>query len=132
MAGPRVKTSLSAGPSSTGASTPVGKAPLVLGALAYVTAFLLPLTLLLEHHRVVGVLGFCLSAFFAPFAPISWIVGERTERLGGEADRWKGRTGRRLGQGGTLILVAELTLILLLIATLRLSGSFPASFWAAR
>jgi hypothetical protein len=38
--------------------------------------------------------------------------------------------GRILGQWGTLLLVAEVTVALVGIAALRLSGRFPVTFWA--
>jgi hypothetical protein len=39
--------------------------------------------------------------------------------------------GRLLGQWGTLVLLAEVTALLVLIAGLRLAGRLPSTFWAA-
>jgi len=108
--------------------------PIILGSLALVTVVLLPLAAAFESSRVFGVLGFCLSGFFLPFSPIAWIVG-----LGAEQRRREQRLrperrvviGRLLGQWGTLLLIAEGTIGLLLVAALRLGGKLPATFWAS-
>jgi hypothetical protein len=107
--------------------------PLILGALAYVGVFLLPLTVAFESSRVLGVLGFCLTAFFAPFAPIAWLAGlaaEKRRREQGLRPENPVALGRLLGQWATLLLVSEVTLALVGIAALRLAGRFPFSFWA--
>ncbi len=108
--------------------------PIVLGSLALVTVILLPLAAAFESSRVFGVLGFCLSGFFLPFAPIAWIVGLATERRRREQRLRPERRvviGRLLGQWGTLLLIAEGSIGLLLIAALRLAGKFPTTFWAS-
>jgi hypothetical protein len=106
--------------------------PLVLGALAFVPALVLPLAFLYESTRVLGVLGFCMAGFFAPFAPIAWMVGlsaeKRRREQGLRAER-RVSIGRLFGQAATLVLVAELTVTLVAIAVLRLSGRFPDTFW---
>jgi hypothetical protein len=107
--------------------------PLILGFLALVPALMLPLTLAFEATPVLGILGFCLSGFFLPFAPIAWIAGlsaEKRRRNQGLRSERRVLIGRLLGQGGTLILVAEMTLVLVGIAALRLSGQFPHTFWS--
>jgi hypothetical protein len=107
--------------------------PLILGALSYLGVLLLPLTIAFESHRVLGVLGFCMAGFFAPFAPIAWLVGltaEKRRRDQGLRPEPPVSLGRLLGQWGTLILVSEVTLALIGIAALRLAGRFPVSFWA--
>jgi hypothetical protein len=105
--------------------------PLYLGALSLVSVALLPPTLFMEANRVMGVLGFCLASFFAPFAPIAWLAGQTYENrfrsLGIEPANAV-RLGRRLGMTGTFLLVAEVVIVGLLIAALRLSGRLPASF----
>ncbi len=109
------------------------RGPLILGALSYVGVLLFPLTIAFESHRVLGVLGFCMAGFFAPFAPIAWLVGlsaEKRRRDQGLRPEQPVSLGRILGQWGTLILVSELTLALVGIAALRLAGRFPVSFWA--
>jgi hypothetical protein len=106
--------------------------PLILGFLAFVPALILPLTLAFEGTRVLGILGFCMSGFFAPFAPIAWIAGlsaEKRRRDQGLRSERRVSIGRLLGQGATLILITEMTLALVGIAALRLSGKFPHSFW---
>ena len=107
--------------------------PLVLGSMAFVPALLLPLTAVFEGTRVLGVLGFCMAGFFAPFAPIAWMVGlaaEQRRRDQGLRPERAVTLGRKLGQAATLALVGELTLLLIAVAALRLSGKFPGSFWA--
>jgi len=107
--------------------------PLILGFLAYVGVFLLPLTVAFESSRVLGVLGFCMTAFFAPFAPIAWMAGlsaEKRRRDQGLRPENPVALGRLLGQWATLLLVSEVTLALIGIAALRLAGRFPLSFWA--
>jgi len=107
--------------------------PLILGFLAIVAAMMLPLTLVVEGTPVLGILGFCMSGFFAPFAPIAWIAGlsvEKRRRAQGLRSERRVSIGRLLGQGATLILIAEMTLALVGIAALRLSGKFPHSFWS--
>jgi hypothetical protein len=107
--------------------------PLILGLLAMVTGVMLPLTTAFESHRIAGILGFCMSGFFVPFAPVAWIAGlsaEKRRREQGLSPERRVVIGRLLGQWGTLVLIVEVTLALILIAGLRLSGSFPASFWA--
>jgi hypothetical protein len=107
--------------------------PLILGAFALVTALLLPLTAALESSRVFGVIGFCMSGFFLPFAPIAWITGLSVEKRRREQRLRPERRvviGRLLGQWGTLLLVAEGTIGLIVVAALRLSGRFPTTFWA--
>ena len=107
--------------------------PIILGSLALVTVILLPLAAAFEGSRVFGVLGFCLSGFFLPFSPIAWIVGlsaekrRREQRLRPEK---RVIVGRLMGQWATLLLIAEGTVGLILVAALRLGGKFPASFWA--
>lgn len=106
--------------------------PLILGAFALVTSVLLPLTVLFESHRILGILGFCMSGFFVPFAPVAWIAGlsaEKRRREQGLAPERRVVIGRLLGQWGTLLLVVEVTLALISIAALRLSGSFPSTIW---
>lgn len=106
--------------------------PIILGALAVITAVLLPLTLVFESHRIIGIIGFCLSGFFLPFAPIAWIAGlsaEKRRREQNLSPEQRVVIGRFLGQVGTVLLVAEATIVLILIAGLRLSGSFPSTFW---
>jgi hypothetical protein len=107
--------------------------PLVLGILAYVGVILLPMAVFFESHRVLGVLGFCMAGFFAPFAPIAWMVGlnaEKRRRDQGLRAESRVSLGRLLGQWGTLLLVSEATIALVGIAALRLAGKFPVSFWA--
>jgi hypothetical protein len=107
--------------------------PLVLGALAYVGVFLFPLSIAFESSRVLGVLGFCMTAFFAPFAPIAWMAGlsvEKRRRDQGLRPENPVALGRLLGQWATMLLVSEVTLALIGIAALRLAGRFPFSFWA--
>jgi hypothetical protein len=107
--------------------------PLVLGAIAFVPALLLPLAAVFESTRVMGVLGFCMAGFFAPFAPIAWMVGlaaEQRRRDQGLRPERAVTLGRTLGQIATLVLVAEMTLGLIAVAALRLSGKFPGSFWS--
>lgn len=107
--------------------------PLILGLLAFVPALLLPLTLAFEGTRVLGILGFCVSGFSAPFAPIAWIAGlsvEKRRRDQGLRAERRVSIGRWLGQAATLTLVVEMTLALVGIAALRLSGKFPPSFWS--
>lgn len=107
--------------------------PLILGILAFVPALVLPLTLAFESTRVLGVLGFCMGGFFAPFAPIAWMAGlsaeKRRREQGLRAER-QVSVGRLLGQAATLVLVAEMTAGLVAIAALRLSGKFPNTFWS--
>jgi hypothetical protein len=106
--------------------------PLILGALAYVGVFLFPLTVAFESNRVLGILGFCMTAFFAPFAPIAWTAGllaEKRRRDQGLRPENPVSLGRLLGQWATLLLVSEVTLALIGIAALRLAGRFPFSFW---
>jgi hypothetical protein len=108
-------------------------APLILGILATITGVLLPLTIAFEHHRILGILGFCMSGFFVPFAPIAWIAGlsaEKRRREQGLRPERRVVIGRMLGQWGTLLLVAEVTAALILIAGMRLAGSFPSTFWS--
>jgi len=107
--------------------------PIILGALAMVTGVLFPLSLAFEGNRVFGVLGFCMSGFFVPFAPIAWIAGLMAERRRleqGLEPEPRVVLGRLLGQWGTLLLIAEVTTALVLIAGLRLAGKLPSSFWA--
>jgi hypothetical protein len=106
--------------------------PLILGCLAYVAVVMLPITMAFESHRVIGVLGFTLAGFFAPFAPIAWLAGLAAEkRRRDQGLRPEGRVtlGRLLGQWGTLLLTAQVTFGLIAIAAMRLSAKFPPSFW---
>jgi len=110
-------------------------APVVLGVLALVSVLLLPVTLAFESHRILGILGFCASGFFVPFGPIAWIAGlgaEKRRREQGLRPEARVVLGRVLGQTGTLLLMAEVTAALILIAGLRLSGQLPGSFWVNR
>jgi len=106
--------------------------PIILGCLAYVAVVMLPITMAFESHRVIGVLGFTLAGFFAPFAPIAWLVGlaaEKRRREQGLRPESRVTLGRLLGQWGTLLLVAQTTVGLIAIAAMRLSSKFPPSFW---
>lgn len=106
--------------------------PLILGVLALVTVVMLPATIVFESSRILGILGFCMSGFFVPFAPIAWISGlsaEKRRREQGLKPESRVVLGRLLGQWGTLLLVAEITAALVLISGLRLAGKFPSSFW---
>jgi len=108
-------------------------APLILGILATITGVLLPITIAFEHHRILGILGFCMSGFFVPFAPVAWIAGlsaEKRRREQGLRPELRVVVGRMLGQWGTLLLVAEVTAALILIAGMRLAGKFPSTFWS--
>ncbi len=108
-------------------------APLIFGSLAFVPAVLIPLTMAFESTRVLGVLGFCMSGFFAPFAPIAWMVGLSSEQRRRDQSLRPERSvtlGRKLGQIATLTLVGEMTVLLIAIAALRLSGNFPHTFWS--
>jgi hypothetical protein len=110
-------------------------APLVLGVLALVAVLLLPVTLLFESHRILGILGFCASGFFVPFGPIAWMAGlgaEKRRREQGLRPEKRVVVGRVLGQAGTLLLMAEVTAVLVVIAGLRLSGQLPGTFWVTR
>ncbi|HVR87229.1 MAG TPA: hypothetical protein VMU54_23085 [Planctomycetota bacterium] len=128
---------LSAPPAGGGSqSLPVSSRPLngpmILGVLALMTGILLPVTVAFESNRIFGILGFCMSGFFVPFAPIAWIAGLAAEKRRREQGlRPEGRVilGRLLGQWGTLLLVAEVTAALILIAGMRLAGNFPMTFW---
>ncbi|HLY72636.1 MAG TPA: hypothetical protein VKU80_00840 [Planctomycetota bacterium] len=107
-------------------------APWILGILALVTGILLPVTVVFESHRILGIIGFCMSGFFVPFAPIAWIAGlsaEKRRREQGLRPERRVVIGRILGQWGTLLLVAEVTAALILIAGLRLAGNLPMTFW---
>jgi hypothetical protein len=106
--------------------------PLILGCLAYVAVVMLPVTMAFESHRVIGILGFTLAGFFAPFAPIAWLAGlaaEKRRRDQGLRPERQVTLGRLLGQWGTLLLVAQTTVGLIAIAAMRLSSKFPPSFW---
>lgn len=106
--------------------------PAILGALALITAILFPVTVAFESNRIIGIIGFCLSGFFLPFAPVAWIAGLSAEKRRRDQNLSPERrvvVGRMLGQAGTLLLVTEVTLALILVAGLRLSGAFPSSFW---
>lgn len=107
--------------------------PIILGALAMVTGVLFPLSLIFEGNRVFGVLGFCMSGFFLPFGPIAWVAGLMAERRRleqGLEPEPRVVLGRLMGQWGTMLLFAEVTAALVLIAALRLAGKLPGSFWA--
>ena len=106
--------------------------PIILGCLAYVAVIMLPITMAFEGHKVIGVLGFTLAGFFAPFAPIAWLAGLSAEQRRRDQELRAERRvtlGRLLGQWGTLLLVIETTVGLISIAALRLSSKFPPSFW---
>jgi len=108
-------------------------APLILGIFATITGLLLPLTIAFEHNRILGILGFCMSGFFVPFAPVAWIAGlsaEKRRREQGLRPERRVVIGRMLGQWGTLLLVAEVTVALILVAGMRLAGKFPPTFWS--
>lgn len=110
-------------------------APLVLGLLSLVAVLLLPATLVFESHRILGILGFCASGFFVPFGPIAWMAGlgaEKRRREQGLRPESRVVFGRVLGQAGTLLLMAEVTAVLILVAGLRLSGQLPGTFWVTR
>jgi hypothetical protein len=108
------------------------KGPIGLGVMAIASVFVLPLTLALVQHRVIGALGLCLSALFAPLAPIAWIAGDKAERrsryLGLSVEAQNGEAGKLLGQWGTLVLVSEVAVVLFTISVLRLSGVFRLPF----
>jgi hypothetical protein len=107
--------------------------PLILGLFALATVILLPLTVAYESHRVFGVLGFCMLGFLLPFSPIAWVAGLNAEnRRRSQLLRPELRVvvGRLLGAGCTLILVAELSIGLVMIAAMRLAGRLPSTFWA--
>lgn len=107
--------------------------PVILGFLAFVAVVLLPVSILFESNRVIGILGFALCGFFAPFAPIAWIAGLNAEQRAkdvGLVPESRVSAGRVLGQWGTLVLIAEVTATLILVPALRLSGRFPGTFWA--
>jgi hypothetical protein len=107
-------------------------APAILGGMALATGLLFPITLALESHRIIGILGFSLCGFLLPFAPIAWIAGLGAEKRRREQNLRPERRvviGRLLGQIGTVLLIVELTAALILIAGFRLSGSFPSTFW---
>jgi hypothetical protein len=106
--------------------------PIILGCLAYVSVLILPVAMAFESNRVIGILGFTLAGFFAPFAPIAWLVGlaaEKRRREQGLKPEGRVTLGRLLGQWGTLLFVAQATLGLIAIAAMRLSSKFPPSFW---
>jgi hypothetical protein len=106
--------------------------PLILGSLAVAAAALLPVTAALESHRMFAIMGFCLSGFLLPFPPIAWIAGLAAEKRRREQHLRVERrvvAGRMLGQGATLLLIAEGTLGLLFVAAMRLNGKFPDTFW---
>jgi hypothetical protein len=106
--------------------------PLILGCLAYVAVIMLPITMAFESHKVIGILGFTLAGFFAPFAPIAWLAGlsaEKRRREQGLRPERQVTLGRLLGQWGTLLLVAQTTVALIAVAAMRLSSKFPPTFW---
>jgi hypothetical protein len=106
--------------------------PLILGCLAYVAVVMLPITMVFESHKVIGILGFTLAGFFAPFAPIAWLAGlaaEKRRREQGLRPERQVTLGRLLGQWGTLLLVAQTTVALIAVAAMRLSAKFPPTFW---
>ncbi len=106
--------------------------PLILGALAMVTGILLPVSIAFESNKILGVMGFCLAGFFVPFAPIAWIAGlsaEKRRREQGLRPEGQVVLGRQLGQWGTVLLVSEVTVALILIAALRLAGTLPPTFF---
>jgi|SRR6185436_15950499 len=106
--------------------------PLILGCLAFVAVVMLPVTLAFESHKVIGILGFTLAGFFAPFAPIAWLAGlsaEKRRRDQGLRPERQVTLGRLLGQWGTLLLVTQTTFALIAVAAMRLSAKFPPSFW---
>ena len=97
-----------------------------------VPVLVLPFAMAFENHRVIGILGFTLAGFFAPFAPIAWLAGLAAEKRRREQGlRPEGRVtlGRLLGQWGTLLFMAQATFALIAIAAMRLSSKFPPSFW---
>ena len=105
--------------------------PLYLGIISLVGVALLPPTLIFEANRVVGVLGFCLLGFFAPFAPIAWYVSQSYENRFRSLGIPPGDAilrGKRLGMTGTFLLVLEGMIVGFLVAALRLSGQLPRSF----
>jgi hypothetical protein len=108
-------------------------APLVLGVFAALAALFLPMTVALEGNRIFGILGVCVSGLLLPIAPLAWIAGlaaERRRREQGLRTERRVLVGRLLGQWGTMLLAAEGTLGLFLVAAFRITGKFPISFWA--
>jgi hypothetical protein len=78
----------------------------------------------MSHHRY-GVLGFCISGLLLPLAPLAWMAGQAAEQRRREQGLRVERrvvVGRLLGQWGTVLLAAEGTIALLLIAAVRLAG----------
>jgi hypothetical protein len=108
-------------------------APIILGTLALVSVIMVPISVAFEGDRIFGILGFCLSGFFLPFGPIAWIAGlaaERRRREQGLRSESRVVAGRLMGELGTVLLVIEVAVLLILIAALRLSGGLPMTFWA--
>jgi hypothetical protein len=98
--------------------------PLVLGIFAAMAGVALPAAAALSNNRF-GVLGFCISGLLLPLAPLAWMAGlavEQRRREQGLRVERRVVVGRLLGQWGTLLLAAEGTLALLLIAAVRLAA----------
>lgn len=99
--------------------------PLVLGILAVVAGIAPPLAAALAGNRFLGGLGFCISGLLLPIAPLAWMAGlaaEQRRREQGLRVERRVVVGRLLGQWGTVLLAAEGTIGLLLVAALRLGG----------
>lgn len=98
--------------------------PLILGIFAALAGVAPPVAAGLSNNRF-GVLGFCVSGLLLPLAPLAWMAGlaaEQRRREQGLRVERRVLIGRLLGQWGTLLLAAEGTIALLLIAAVRLAG----------
>lgn len=98
--------------------------PLVLGVFAILAGVAPPVAAALANNRF-GVLGFCISGLLLPLAPLAWMAGlaaEQRRREQGLRVERRVLVGRLLGQWGTVLLAAEGTIALLLIAALRLAA----------
>jgi hypothetical protein len=104
---------------------------MVLGVGALLAVAAVPLTLALEGHRVLGILGLCACGLLAPFAPLAWFAGQSCEdrfRAAGARPPDGARLARLLGLAATSLLVLEFAGIAFLVAALRIAGHFPSTF----
>jgi hypothetical protein len=104
---------------------PSSTVPLVFGLLGFAACVVLPIAMLPESSRVVGILSDLGAAILLPFAPLAWFAGHRYEercfKLGFNPAR-SGRSGRLLGMVVTILITLEGSVVAFIAALQRISA----------
>ena len=111
---------------------PSATVPLVFGCLGLVAGFLLPLTALVRHDKVMTTFALLAWAILETFAPFAWFTAQRYAdqcRALGFSPAPAAHTGKVLGMAACFMIVFEFSALAVFVVFQILSGKVVCPLW---